>query len=147
MRELNNAFNCDDDVIDITPEKKEVVERKMHAVQKSEKQKQVIQTDYDSSRHNLYELLSSGEDALTHALDVAKQSEHPRAFEVVGNLIKQLADINHQLLDLSEKRQKLLDDKEKTDTKTTVNAVFVGSTNQLGDMIKNAVEKKYNATD
>jgi hypothetical protein len=99
-----------------------------------------IEYDYDKTRDNLHNLLSQGQDALMHALEIAKSSEHPRAFEVVGGLMKQLADVNHQLLDLSEKRQKLLE-KSKTDEPskqvTNNNAIFVGSTTELNKMLQN----------
>lgn len=97
-----------------------------------------IESDYDKSRNNLHDLLSKGHEALTHALDVAKQSEHPRAFEVVGNLMKQLADVNQQLLDVHQQKQKL--DAPKAGEKAKVtnnNAIFVGSTAELTKMIKN----------
>lgn len=97
-----------------------------------------IDSDYDKSRTNLHDLLSKGHEALAHALEVAKQSEHPRAFEVVGNLVKQLADVNQQLLDVHQQKQKL--DAPKADEKSKVtnnNAIFVGSTAELTRMIKN----------
>lgn len=100
-----------------------------------------VDYDYEKTRGNLHSLLSQGQEALMHALEVAKQSEHPRAFEVVGGLMKQLADVNHQLMDLSDKRQKMLD-KNKKDVPqqgtqvTNNNAFFVGSTNELNKMIK-----------
>lgn len=102
---------------------------------------QTIESDYDTTRQNLHNLLVQGQEALMHALDVAKSSEHPRAFEVVGGLMKQLADVNHQLLDLSEKRQKLLDKSKADDPAggqqiTNNNAIFVGSTTELNKMIK-----------
>lgn len=101
---------------------------------------QSVEADYNHTRSNLYKLLQSGEDALQHALEIAKSSEHPRAFEVVGNLVKQLADVNHQLLDLSEKKQKLLQSskqKEDAPTNVTNNAIFVGSTHELNKMLSN----------
>ena len=67
-----------------------------------------IEDDYEKSRENLKSLLLSGQAALEHALEVAKQSEHPRAFEVVGNLIKQLADVNQQLMDIHQQKKKLV---------------------------------------
>lgn len=99
--------------------------------------------DYEATRNNLHSLLSQGQEALLHALEVAKSSEHPRAFEVVGGLMKQLADINSQLLDLSEKRQKL-SGKAKSEPGaggagpqvTNNNAFFVGSTTELNKMIQ-----------
>lgn len=101
-----------------------------------------IETDYDRTRSNLYDLLQNGQDALLHALEVAKQSEHPRAFEVVGNLMKQLADINEQLMTLHMKKQKLdmpiaKESTENSKQVTNNNAIFVGSTSELSKMIHN----------
>ena len=94
-----------------------------------------IEDDYDKARQNIHDLLSKGHEALAHALDVAKQSEHPRAFEVVGNLVKQLTDANQQLLDLHQQKAKL-DAPKDGDKKVTNNAIFVGSTAELNKMIK-----------
>jgi hypothetical protein len=96
-----------------------------------------IENDYDVARNNLRELLTTGQSALIQALEVAKQSEHPRAFEVVGNLMKQLADVNQQLMDLHQQKQKLDAPKAGEKAKVTNNAIFVGSTHELAKMIKN----------
>lgn len=93
-----------------------------------------IENDYETARDNLRELLITGQNALYSALEVAKQSEHPRAFEVVGNLMKQLADVNQQLLDIHQQKQKL-DAPKKGADKVTNNAIFVGSTAELSKMI------------
>ena len=97
-----------------------------------------IEDDYDVTRNNLRILLQQGQEALQKSLDVAMQSEHPRAFEVVGNLMKQLADINQQLLDLHQQKQKL-DEPSKVEKakQVTNNAIFVGSTAELNKLIKN----------
>lgn len=100
---------------------------------------QKIEDDYSVARDNLRVLLQQGQLALTDALEVAKQSEHPRAFEVVGNLMKQLADVNQQLLDLHQQKQKL-DAPAKAEASKQVtnnNAIFVGSTAELNKLIKN----------
>lgn len=97
-----------------------------------------VDHDYDTARNNLHKLLNQGQDALYHALEIAKQSEHPRAFEVVGNLMKQLADTNEQLLKLSEKKQKLDNPapvKGQDPKQVTNNAIFVGSTSELSSLI------------
>lgn len=100
-----------------------------------------LEHDYSTSRTNLHTLLQQGQDALFHALEVAKQSEHPRAFEVVGNLMKNLSDINHQLLDLHQKKQALEKPKagenriESQNGNVTNNAIFVGSTAELSKML------------
>lgn len=111
-------------------------------VPESNAQNEKIDYDYDKTRANLHSLLAQGQEALMHALEVAKASEHPRAFEVVGNLVKQLSEVNAQLLDIHEKKQKLdgkTDKKDDVSTKnvTNNNAIFVGSTTELNKMIKN----------
>ena len=95
-----------------------------------------IEDDYDKSRANLHELLLHGQAALDHALSVAKQSEHPRAFEVVGNLIKQLADVNQQLMDIHNQKKKLEEPGKAAQKNVTNNSIFVGSTAELNKMIK-----------
>jgi hypothetical protein len=98
-----------------------------------------IEDDYDIARNNLRELLLNGQTALQTALAVAQQSEHPRAIEVVGNLMKQLADINQQLLDLHQQKQKLDGPKESGSKKevTNNNVIFTGSTADLNKMLMN----------
>ena len=98
-----------------------------------------IESDYDITRENLRTLLVTGENALLQALEVAKQSEHPRAFEVVGNLIKQMADVNQQLMDLHQQKQKLDEPSkaEKAKQVTNNNVIFTGSTAELNKLIKN----------
>lgn len=137
---LNDVFNIDEPVEkirgDLITKSGEVI------VQPNVAQEEKIEHDYDQTRNNLHTLLQQGQEALIHALDVAKASEHPRAFEVVGGLMKQLADVNHQLLDLSEKRQKLLNQTQKPQESgnpqiTNNNAIFVGSTAELSKMIHN----------
>jgi hypothetical protein len=97
-----------------------------------------IQDDFDITRGNLRILLQQGQEALQKSLDVAMQSEHPRAFEVVGNLMKQLADINQQLLDLHQQKQKLDTPKEGSRKEVTNNnVIFTGSTAELNKLIKN----------
>jgi predicted house-cleaning noncanonical NTP pyrophosphatase (MazG superfamily) len=99
---------------------------------------QKIETDYDTTRNNLRILLQQGQEALQKSLDVAMQSEHPRAFEVVGNLMKQLAEVNQQLMDLHQQKQKLDEPSkaEKAKQVTNNNAIFVGSTAELNKLIK-----------
>jgi hypothetical protein len=140
---LNDVFDIKDDPIkkvstEVISADGEVI------IPHADTPEQTIQTDYDTTRHNLHNLLVQGQDALIHALDVAKSSEHPRAFEVVGGLMKQLADVNHQLLDLSEKRQKLLNNNKSekptgSEHVTNNNAIFVGSTTELNKMIKGMI--------
>lgn len=103
-----------------------------------------VADDFENSRENLYDLLQNGRSALMHALEVAKQSEHPRAFEVVGNLIKQLADINEQILDLHAKKQKLEEpkDSKKGAPQTVNNNLYVGTTADLNKLITDMKQEK-----
>lgn len=139
MKALHHTFNIED----VTPVTGEIITQSGEViVPETNSVDERVEYDYEKTRDNLHSLLNQGQDALIHALEVAKQSEHPRAFEVVGNLVKQLADVNHQLLDLSEKRQKLVAKEKKTDAPTTVNnnAFFVGSTKDLNNMLQNMIK-------
>lgn len=94
-----------------------------------------LENDFEVTRSNLHSLLAQGQDALFHALEVAKQSEHPRAFEVVGGLVKHLSDINGQLLDLHKKKQTIEAPTKGETTAVTNNAIFVGNTSELSKML------------
>ena len=94
-----------------------------------------IESDYDTTRANLLNILAKGQDALNHSLEIAKQSEHPRAFEVVGNLMIQQADINQQLLDLHQQKQKLEGKKEGKAPGVQNNSIYVGSTKELNKFL------------
>lgn len=105
-----------------------------------ESKNEALDQDYEITRNNLHGLLQQGQDALYHALEIAKNSEHPRAFEVVGGLMKHLSDINHQLLDLHSKKKTLEGSTKKEDTSSktvTNNSIFVGSTAELSTMLEN----------
>lgn len=131
-------------IFDVTPiEKTEIVQKKTDVVS-STKDEVEIQADYNASRKNLHELLARGSLALEHALEVAMSSEHPRAFEVVGGLMKNVADINMQLMDVHKKKQLLLnkEDDESPSKSVTNNAIFVGSTSELSKMLDNLKKGK-----
>ena len=127
-------MNIDDklsQVFDIEPIiKNEVITQQDIVTPKNDK----LESDYETTRTNLHALLIQGQDALNHALEVAKASEHPRAFEVVGGLMKHVADINTQLLDLHKKKQSIEAPDKKTQS-TTNNSIFVGSTADLSKML------------
>ena len=94
-----------------------------------------IDNDYKYQRENFYNLIERGQDAIDGILDIAKESDHPRTYEVAGNLIKQVAEVTEKLGDLQEKMRKL---KEVPNTapKNVTNALFVGSTAELQKMLK-----------
>ena len=94
-----------------------------------------VENDYEYTRGQLYNLIEKGQEAINGILDVAQNSDHPRAYEVAGNLIKNVADISDKLVDL-QKKMKDLDEEKKGPTTVTNNAMFVGSTSELQKMLK-----------
>ena len=94
--------------------------------------------DFETGRKNLYNLLDKGNEAIDGILELAKEGEHPRAYEVAGQLIKTVSEVSQNLLDLQDKLKKV---KEipNTGPKNVTNALFVGSTTELQKMLK---EKK-----
>ena len=91
--------------------------------------------DYNYARENYYNLIERNQDAIEEMLEIAKQSEHPRAFEVVGQLIKSGLDANKELMGL-HKTKKELSIEKGGHTTTVNNAVFVGSTADLQKLLK-----------
>ena len=90
--------------------------------------------DYNYARENYYNLIERNQDAVEEMLEIAKQSEHPRAFEVVGQLIKSGLDANKELMALHKTKKEL--SIEKGPTQVTNHAVFVGSTAELQKLLK-----------
>jgi len=97
-------------------------------------------SDFETGRENLYKLLDKGNDAIDGILALAKEGEHPRAYEVAGQLIKTVADVSKDLLEMQEKLKKLKE-VPKTGPKSVTNALFVGSTTELQKLLK---DKKQN---
>ena len=93
-------------------------------------------SDYKYSRENFYHLIERGQDARTGVLDLAQESEHPRTYEVAGQLIKTVSEVTERLVDLQEKMQRLKEVPDKGPTNVT-NALFVGSTKELQELLKN----------
>ena len=127
--DLNDAFNVETDIVPAETtkvEKKEVKSNGDH-----------IQKDYEYTRGNLYSIIEKGQEAINGILELAQESEMPRAYEVAGQLIKSVSDATDKLMDL----QKKLKDVNEEDTKspTTVNnALFVGSTAELSKLLKSS---------
>ena len=100
-----------------------------------------VDTDFDTGRGELYKLLEKGNEAIDGILNLAKEGEHPRAYEVAGQLIKTQSEVAQNLLDLRDKLKKIKDIKE-LGPKNVTNALFVGSTTELQKMIKKNKDKK-----
>ena len=116
--------------IEINP----IVEKKVNPIQVSNNDAD-IENDYAYQRQNFYNLVERGSDAIEGILELARESDAPRAYEVVGNLIKQVAEVTEKLGDLQEKMKRLKEVPSNA-PKNVTNALFVGSTAELQKMLK-----------
>ena len=117
-----------------------IVETPQRDVAKTEKVKPLVngqedETDFQYARENLYNLIERGQDGLEELLEIAKQSQHPRAFEVVGQMIDKLANTNKELLNLHKTKKDIQAEKPSGPTNVT-NALLVGSTSGLQKLLK-----------
>ena len=117
-----------------------IVETPQRDVAKTEKVKPLVngqedETDFQYARENLYNLIERGQDGLEELLEIAKQSQHPRAFEVVGQMSDKLANTNKELLNLHKTKKDIQAEKTSGPTNVT-NALFVGSTSELQKLLK-----------
>ena len=102
-----------------------------------------IEDDYKYQRDNFYNLVEKGSAAIDGILELAKESEHPRTYEVAGQLIKNVAEVTEKLGDLQEKMRKLKEVPNNA-PKNVTNALFVGSTKELQTMLKDKLKDENN---
>jgi len=136
-----------DEILDIEEPTAELVEKKQNTYwskeyYKDKKDKSVddVDSDYKYQRENFYNLIERGQDAIDGILEVAKQSDHPRAFEVAGNLISQVADVTEKLSRLQNSMKKLKEVPSNA-PKSVTNALYVGSTAELQKLLKKDKKK------
>ena len=130
-KELNDAFNVDSEIVSAKSETSEIELASANAIDED------IRKDYEYTRGNLYSLIEKGQEAINGILELAQESEMPRAYEVAGQLIKSVADATDKLMELQKKLKDVNEDsKSKTPTNVT-NALFVGSTAELAKLLKN----------
>lgn len=97
-----------------------------------------VKSDYEYSRETYYDLLEKGRESLELMIEVARESEHPRAFEVLSNMMKNMADINDKLMDLNKKNKEITTDKNQRQLEgNTTNNLFIGSTTELQRFLQN----------
>ena len=96
-----------------------------------------IRKDYEYTRGNLYSLIEKGQEAINGILELAQESEMPRAYEVAGQLIKSVSDATDKLMDLQKKLKDVNKEEETKGPTNVTNALFVGSTAELQKMLKN----------
>ena len=130
---LDKAFDIVESIDDVTP-KAEVKKppKKVEAIDQ-------VQDDYEYARGNLYALVDKGQEAVNGALDLAMSSDHPRAYEVAGQLIKHVGDVADKLMALQKDKKAVKEESAKK--VVTNNSLFVGSTADLQKMLKNASKK------
>jgi len=126
MSEIDSKL---DELLDINTDIKEKTE-----VVKLPARSENIETDYRYARENLYGLVERGQDAIEGILELSKETEHPRAYEVAGQLIKTVGETAEKLIDLQSKLKKLEGEEQKVGTQH--NHLYVGSTSELQKFLK-----------
>ena len=133
---LNDEFN-------ITPTEVTVEEKSPVGIKKPDRlTKDDITKDYEYTRGNLYSIIEKGQEAINGILELAQESEMPRAYEVAGQLIKSVSDATDKLMDLQKKVKDVNEEKESKSPTTVNNALFVGSTAELQKLLKNNIPSK-----
>jgi len=132
---LNETFNVDGEIVPVQSET--VIEK----IEKISSTVDDIKKDYDYTRGNLYSLIEKGQEAINGILELAQESEMPRAYEVAGQLIKNVADATDKLMDLQKKLKDIEEENQKGPT-TVNNALFVGSTAELAKLLKQQTENE-----
>jgi len=130
---LNDEFNVTGDIV-----QSEVVDRKIEKIKETSDD---IKKDYDYTRGNLYSIIEKGQEAINGILELAQESEMPRAYEVAGQLIKNVADATDKLMDLQKKLKDVEEEKQSRGPSNVTNALFVGSTAELAKLLKEKDKK------
>ena len=135
-----------DDAFNITPTEVTVDETDVVVGVDREKPdrltKDDITKDYEYTRGNLYSIIEKGQEAINGILELAQDSEMPRAYEVAGQLIKSVSDATDKLMDLQKKLKDVEEDTQQKGPSTVNNALFVGSTAELAKLLKNGVKEQ-----
>ena len=135
-----------DDAFNITPTEVEVDETDVVVGVDREKpdrlSKDDITKDYEYTRGNLYSIIEKGQEAINGILELAQDSEMPRAYEVAGQLIKSFSDATDKLMDLQKKVKDVNEDTPQKGPNTVNNALFVGSTAELAKLLKNGAKQE-----
>jgi len=128
FEKLNKALNTENSIVeaDSNVEKIEIQNLKSDDIKK----------DYEYTRANLYSLIEKGQEAINGIMELAGEGGSPRAYEVAGQLIKNVADTTDKLIDLQKKLKEVEEDTVKTTQNVTNNALFVGSTAELSKILK-----------
>ncbi len=132
FNKLNETFDTDD-IVSVEIESKPIIKE----VEKINPHIDDIDKDYNYTRGNLYSLIEKGQEAINGILELAQETEQPRAYEVAGQLIKSVADATDKLMELQKKLKEVGEEKQTKGPSTVNNALFVGSTAELSKLLKN----------
>jgi len=143
FNELNKAFNIEGELV---PEKKSIKKEEVKIIEPLDSKSGDIKKDYEYTRSNLYSLIEKGQDAINGILELAQESEMPRAYEVAGQLIKNVSDATDKLMDLQKKLKDIEEEKQTKGPSTVNNALFVGSTADIAKMLKSGLKDIDNNT-
>jgi hypothetical protein len=133
---LNEAFDVSSEIISSESEQVKPVQKEVDSI-KSDTRK-----DYEYTRGNLYSLIEKGQEAVNGILELAQETEQARAYEVAGQLIKNVADATDKLLDLQKKLKDVEEESSSKGPTNVTNALFVGSTADLAKLLKQNKENK-----
>jgi hypothetical protein len=137
----NKTKDILDEILDVEESTAELVEKKPDTlIVKRDNTLDDVDSDYKYQRENFYNLIERGQDAIDGILEVAKQSDHPRSYEVAGNLISQVADVTEKLSRL-QSSMKRLKEVPSNAPKNVTNALYVGSTAELQKLLKKDKKK------
>ena len=128
--QLDDAFNVATEVVT------ESLPAKIEKKKPDRLTKDDIEKDYEYTRGNLYSIIEKGQEAINGILELAQESEMPRAYEVAGQLIKSVSDATDKLMDLQKKMKDVEEEKVAKGPSNVTNALFVGSTADLAKLIK-----------
>lgn len=134
---MSDKFEKLDETFDVTPIKSEKIGSSVEKVEKIKSSVEDIHKDYEYTRGNLYSIIEKGQEAINGILELAQETEMPRAYEVAGQLIKNVSDATDKLLDLQKKLKDVTKEEEIKGPTNVTNALFVGSTAELQKLIKN----------
>ena len=129
FEELDDAFNGSSDIVPIESTEVGITKPERH-------ERTDIEKDYEYTRGNLYSIIEKGQEAINGILELAQDSEMPRAYEVAGQLIKSVSDATDKLMDLQKKLKDVEEEKASKGPNTVNNSLFVGSTAELAKMLK-----------
>lgn len=131
---LNEIFNVSGDLVS------KEIESNVEAQIIEYKGETDIEKDYEYTRGNIYSIIEKGQEAINNVLELAQETESPRAYEVVGQLIKNVSDATDKLIDLQKKLKELKEEPKSKGPTTVNNALFVGSTAELSKLLKNQLK-------